>query len=106
MENSHTKFDSGLLKENVSKVRYDLIPHELLTRIAWQFTHGAEKYGVNNWRNGTVHESDIFKQSAFRHLIQWLSGQTDEDHAVAAITNIIMYEWINKNKPNEIQKTE
>jgi len=97
-EISKKVFKSGLQKENVKKTRYDLIPYEILIRVANQFSYGAEKYGENNWRLGNKDETDIFKQSAFRHLFQWANGETDEDHAAALITNLMMFEWLNKNK--------
>lgn len=97
----HKKFESGLKKEvpKVSKPRFDLIPVEVLERIAKQFAHGAEKYGENNWRLGKGSEIEIFKQAAFRHLFQWANNVNDgEDHAAALLTDVIMYEWLKNHK--------
>lgn len=96
-DNKIKTFKSGLKKDNFdSKVRFDLIPYELLYRIAEQFTEGAYKYGENNWKNADKTNYMIFMQAGLRHVNQWADKQTDEDHAVAAITNIIMYEYLKK----------
>lgn len=92
-------FVSGLKKEKSDKPRFDLIPVELLERIAKQFAYGAKKYGENNWKLGKGPEIDIFKQAAHRHLFQWASDVKDgEDHASALLTDVIMYEWLKNHK--------
>lgn len=100
MSEDHKTFESGLKKEVSDKPRFDLIPHELLERVARRFQHGMEKYGKDNWRLGnTDEEIDIFKQSSFRHLIQWENGlDFDEDHAAALITDVMMWEWLAHHK--------
>lgn len=92
-------FKSGLIKNDVKKVRYSLIPFEVLKRVAEQFARGAEKYGENNWRLGSREESSIFRDAAYRHLVQWVNNlDQEEDHAAALIANVMMHEWINNNK--------
>lgn len=93
-------YDSGFNRDVTDgKPRYDLIPHELLYRLAMLYTRGAEKYGDHNWQKANSKEEyDRFIQSAFRHFMQWRSGEDDEDHAAAAIWNIMAYEWHTKHK--------
>lgn len=100
MSKKITKLKSGLKKEGLEeKLRYDLIPMGLLERLAKQYTYGAKKYGENNWKKSTKEESELFKQAAFRHFIKWISNVNDgEDHAIACVTDIFDYEWLNKNK--------
>lgn len=95
-------YDSGFNRDvNTGKPRYDLIPHELLYRLAMLYTRGAEKYGDDNWQKAcTQEEYDRFMQSAFRHFMQWRAGEDDEDHAAAAIWNIMAYEWHVEHKPD------
>lgn len=93
-EPNHDEFESGLRKEHTKKPRLDLLPYELIERIAGRFMFGAEKYGEDNWKLATNEEAKLFKQAAMRHLFQWAHGDDDEDHASAAITDIIMYEWL------------
>lgn len=81
------------------KLRYDLIPIQMLERIAGLYTRGAKKYGDCNWQKAeTQEEFDRFKQSAWRHFISWQKGQEDEDHASATIWNLMAYEWLTKYK--------
>ncbi len=101
MAKKHKIFKSGLKKEvtKEEKPRYDLIPVEVLKRIAARFEHGALKYGENNWRLGSKEEAKIFKQAAHRHLFQWANDEQDgEDHAAALLTDVIMHEWLTKHK--------
>ena len=101
MENKEVfTFQSGLEKVAFSeKLRFDLIPHELLFRLAKHYTNSLKKYPANNWRKSTKEESIIFKQAAMRHLMKWMNDlETEEDNATACIWNIMSYEWINKHK--------
>lgn len=94
------KFDSGFNRDvNEGKPRYDLIPHELLTRLAELYARGAEKYGDCNWQLAeTEPEIKRFKESAWRHFVQWQKGEEDEDHGIATVWNIMAYEWLTKYK--------
>lgn len=89
------KFKSGFNRDiQEGKPRYDLIPPQLLKRLAELYERGAVKYGDNNWQKAnSPEEYQRFKASGFRHFMQWISGEKDEDHAIGAIWNIIAYEW-------------
>lgn len=89
---------SGLKKEGLNnKIRFDLIPIEILERLAKQFMYGADKYGEGNWKLATKKESIEFKKAALRHCLKWVHNVKDnEDHGIACATDIIMYEYINK----------
>lgn len=61
-----------------------LIPN-FLTRFGALLERGAKKYTENNWmKANSEEEMNHFKQSSFRHFAQFLDGDTDEDHALAA----------------------
>lgn len=94
------KYKSGFQRDTQDdKPRYDLIPTELLTRLAELYARGAKKYDPDNWRKANGEEEyRRFKASAFRHFIQWIEGQEDEDHASAVAFNIFCYEWHTKHK--------
>lgn len=95
------QFDSGFTRDtNEGKPLYNLIPHELLTRLAGLYTRGKLKYGKDNWKKAsTPEEYERFQESAFRHFVSWVSGVDDkEDHAIACIWNIMSYEWHIKHK--------
>lgn len=82
------------------KARFDLIhpkdipyKQQILTRFAELMSRGAEKYNARNWEKASGQEElDRFKGSALRHMEQWYCGETDEDHAVAVLFNIMAYE--------------
>jgi hypothetical protein len=87
---------------NTGKARFDLImpmlmPYraQLLTRWAELMGRGAEKYDARNWEQAaTLEELERFRESAFRHFLQWLTGETDEDHAAAVLFNISGAEYV------------
>jgi hypothetical protein len=89
-------FEETGMNRDVSedKVRYDLVVPEdskdnMLQRWAALMTRGAVKYGVRNWEKArTADELLRFRESAFRHFMQWYLGEDDEDHAAAAFFNI------------------
>lgn len=90
-----TKFESGSVRDlSDGKIRYDLVVPEgvkdhMLRRWAELMTRGAEKYGERNWEKiKTPEELARYKESAFRHFMQWYDGETDEDHAAAVFFNI------------------
>ena len=52
-------------------------------------TRGAEKYGRRNWQVANSQEElERFKASAFRHFVQWMAGEEDEDHMAAVMFNL------------------
>jgi dATP/dGTP diphosphohydrolase len=90
------EYDSGMVRDTQEgKPRYNLIDRAFLKRWAALMTRGAEKYGVENWRNANSQEElDRFQESAHRHMMQWLDGETDEDHAVAVAFNLAAAEFV------------
>lgn len=68
---------------------------QLLTRWAALMERGATKYGRRNWQLACSEEElDRFKASAFRHFMQWITGEDDEDHAAAVLFNINAAEYV------------
>jgi hypothetical protein len=97
------EYDSGMVRDTQDgKPRFDLlIPldvpyrHQFLTRVAELLGRGAEKYSDRNWEKASGSaELDRFKSSAHRHLMQWVAGESDEDHAAAVVFNLLAYETI------------
>ena len=71
----------------------DLVPAELVVRIAEHYYRGGLKYAPNNWMRGTDADSlERNRRSAARHFVQWLHGEEDEDHLAAVAWNMITYE--------------
>lgn len=89
------EYESGMVRDlQDGKADYTLIYEPMLTRWAELMTRGAEKYGRNNWQYANSKEElERFKASAFRHFVQWVRGDTDEDHAAAVMFNISAAEY-------------
>ena len=63
----------------------------MLLEVAKHFEEGAKKYGENNWQKGIpVH---CYIDSAIRHYLKWLRGDTDEPHDRAFVWNIMCCIW-------------
>jgi hypothetical protein len=97
------EFDSGMVRDTeAGKARFDLIkpkgvPYkfQMLTRLAELMARGAEKYAARNWEKANSQsELDRYYSSADRHFQQWITGETDEDHAAAVMFNIIAAETV------------
>lgn len=104
-------YDSGMRRDTIDdKPRFgdliiDGIPYEeqLLTRYALLRTRGAAKYGDRNCElANTKEEEDRFRDSAFRHFVQWYTGEQDEDHAAATLFNIHIAEMISYKLKNKV----
>lgn len=92
-------FTSGMQRDiSDEKPRYDLLPLFMLKRWAELMGRGAKRYGERNWEKAKGEEELArFKESAFRHFIQWFDGENDEDHGAAVMFNISGAEMV-KNK--------
>jgi hypothetical protein len=98
------EYDSGMVRDlQEGKPRFDLlipldVPYEaqFLTRCAGLMTRGGVKYGMRNWEKADSREElERFRSSAYRHLMQWLTGAGDgEDHAAAVVFNLLAAETI------------
>lgn len=95
------EFDSGMQRDTQEgKARWDLlfplnVPYEeqFLTRIADLLARGAKKYDPRNWEKASNEEElERFQASALRHMMQWMAGDREEDHASAVVFNLLGYE--------------
>lgn len=90
--------ETGGVKADKGKIRYDLLPPEGVTAVAVILTGGAEKYGDRNWEKGMDWSRPY--GALLRHLFAWWSGEdkdryTGKSHLWHACTNlffIITYE--------------
>lgn len=68
------------------KTRYDLVPMAAIGQIADVLTHGAAKYGANNWARGT--EWSRYYAAAMRHLAAFWSGEdTDSESGLSHLAH-------------------
>ena len=71
------------------KSRPDLISPIFLDRLGVLLAKGAEHYGERNWEKGM--SLSRIQASCMRHIMQWLDGQDDEDHATQAAFNLMAF---------------
>lgn len=82
------EFPGGSRRDNAElKPRMELLPYDLLERVAMWYTLGADKYGDNNWRKGQPASAVI--GSMQRHLSKIIKGDVSEDHYAAVVWNAL-----------------
>ena len=64
---------------------------ELMLETSIHFEEGAKKYGENNWQKGIP--TNCYVDSAVRHYLKWLRGDTDEPHDRAFVWNLLCCIW-------------
>ena len=86
------------------KLRYDLIPPEVLESLAKVLTYGSEKYGANNWQ-GLADFEPRYYAALQRHLNAWRQGEAADKesglhHLEHALCNVAFLLWgeIRKSK--------
>jgi hypothetical protein len=85
---SKRTFPTGSTRDNAdSKPRMELLPYDLLERVAIWYGLGAKKYGDNNWRKGQPQSAVI--GSLMRHISKYMRGMKDEDHLSAIVWNAL-----------------
>ncbi len=107
------EFSGGMVRDvTIDKVQFHRVADgPMLKRWAAHLTKGATKYrdvapNIPNW---TLAQGPLeyfrFKESAFRHFMQWYYDDRDEDHASAVFFNINGAEYV-LNKITEDQLKE
>lgn len=103
------RYESGMVRDTQDgKPRFDLllplgVPYreQLLTRVAALMERGALKYGERNWESKFDEKALArAKSSALRHVVQWFTDEDDEDHAAAAVFNLMQVEYLKWRKEN------
>lgn len=97
-DSSLGQLTEGGRKDDQDKLRYDLIPPELLESVADILTFGAKKYGPRNWEKGMTWGRPF--AALMRHMWAWWRGeQTDPEtgkshlwHAACCIAFLIAFE--------------
>jgi hypothetical protein len=104
-------FTTGMQRDTAEgKIRYDLIvplsgEGNMMRRWAELMTRGAQKYEARNWEKAaTDTELERYKESAFRHFMQWYFNETDEDHGAAVFFNIQGFEYVKERLAKKYNK--
>lgn len=80
-------FASGMERDGTpGKGRFDLVSPFALQRLAKHYENGCKHHADRNWELGAP--LCTFYDSAMRHMLKWLMGQTEEDHLAAASWNL------------------
>jgi hypothetical protein len=101
-----------MIKHDSQKVRWDLVPLEVIEVAAKILTIGLDKYPEENWK--TVPEpDDRYTAALLRHLTLHRSGQllddeSGEPHLFHVLTNAIFLAWhyMNQNTPDTLQNDQ
>ena len=78
------------LKEFLKQSDFGDIPTMVL-ELSVHFEQGANKYTEDNWKRGIP--VNCYIDSAIRHYLKWLRGDTDERHDRAFVWNIVCCIW-------------
>ena len=70
---------------------YDGCRYTMLLDTSIHYEEGAKKYGDANWRKGIP--TWCYLDSATRHYIKWLRGDTEEPHSRAVVWNLLCCIW-------------
>lgn len=83
-------FTTGAKRDSVEgKGAFHLLPPAALFAWAIRMQHGGVHHGERNWEQGIPLSSHL--DSAGRHWLRLLRGDTDEDHAAGVLCNIGFY---------------
>lgn len=88
LENALQRFTDKYMNKNVSATFLEVSKH---------FEEGAKKYGEYNWQKGIP--THCYIDSAVRHYLKFLRGDTDEPHNRAFVWNILCCIWTCIHKP-------
>lgn len=77
----------------------------MILEVSMHFEEGAEKYGEDNWKKGLPVKCYI--NSAVRHYLKFLRGDSDEPHDRAFFWNILCAIWTCYHRPelNDYDRT-
>lgn len=93
------EFETGAVRDmQEGKGRCDLLPACALLRLSKHYEAGAMKYEARNWEKGIP--ISVMIDSAMRHLLKYMDGQTDEDHLAAVAWNILGAMWMEEKRPD------
>ena len=92
-EDNGRKFDSG-------KLRWDLLPFDVIEDVVDILTYGAEKYEPNNWQKVA---KERYIAALMRHLVAHLKGEildqeSGRSHLSHLLCNAVFLRWKEKHE--------
>ena len=93
-------------KDDDGKLRWDLLPLNLIEKVVEIYTFGAEKYGPNTWQN-LEDGYNRYKAAMFRHLMEFEKGNVIDDesgkeHLAHMVWNAIAMMHFAEKKQKEV----
>ena len=106
--------DKEFKKNDSSKPCFELLPIDLLYETNLVLRHGAQKYGINNWKKKEGFKYSRCYNALLRHMMAWWSGEnldpeTKYSHLAHAMCNLLFltYHYLNNvqgdDRPKEGQ---
>ena len=91
------------VKHDSGKLRWDLLPIEIIEDVVKILTFGASKYTPENWKGVSI---ERYYAALMRHIVAWRKGEiTDTEsnvrHLAHAITNLIFIMWLEENREDD-----
>lgn len=90
--------EKAFLKNDNGKPTFELLPISLLAETNKVLQHGANKYGVNNWRKKEGFKYSRCYNALLRHMLAWWFGEdcdkeTGLSHLSHAMCNLLFLEY-------------
>lgn len=97
-------------KNDQGKARINLVPVEAIEGAAKAFGFGADKYGVDNFRNGIAYRR--LADATMRHLLAYMNGEDNDpesglshlDHGLASLS-MLKFMSVHKTELDDRWKT-
>jgi len=88
----------GGMKTDNDKLRWDLLPFDVIEEIVDIMTYGAKKYEPNNWKKVEMWR---YKAALLRHIVAWWLGEdldkeSGRHHLSHALCNLVFIRWKTK----------
>jgi len=89
-------------KDDMGKLRWDLVDYDQLEKMVKVLTFGANKYGDNNWRD-VQNPINRYFAAALRHLIAYRKGEKIDkesgiEHLAHAFANLMFLLYLEETK--------
>lgn len=94
------KFEGGATRSHHAP-RYELVPKAAIDRLTARLEFGAGIHGDHNWRSGGPEFVKQCKRHLMEHLLNYLAGDSSDDHLAAVLCNAAFLAHFDKYPPAE-----
>ena len=91
-------YSSGASRNDIGKIRLDLIPPEALLELGEVFGEGAIRHGDENWKKGMP--NSVVINHMMRHLLLYMKGDRNEPHMGKVMFGCCVLIWNEANNVN------